>query len=140
VTGTAGAAGTIEVTFALTNTSPSQCVLWGYPGALMLSSTGSALETTVVRGGDLSFLDIEKTTVTVRSEGSAYFNLGYTDVPTGGETSCSKAASLEVTPPNDTEQLVVAVALDACDAGKLSVSPVFGSGSPATSTTAPPNQ
>lgn len=136
--GTIGAAGTIEVTFTITDISPSQCVFWGYPGALLLSSGGAPLETTVVRGGDLSFLNIAVKTVSIPSGGSAYFNLGYTDVPTGGETSCPKAASLEITPPNDTQQLVVQVAIDACDSGKLSVSPVFGANSPATSTTAPP--
>jgi hypothetical protein len=63
--------------------------------------------------------------------------MGYSDVPTGGESTCPTSKSLEITPPNDTEQLVVQVAIQACDGGQLSVSPVFGASSPATSTTAP---
>jgi len=139
VEGTEGAAGTIEVTFRLTNLSPSTCVFWGYPGALMLGKGGAPLTTDVIRGGSLSFLDIPVTTVSVAVGSSAYFNVGYSDVVTGGETSCPTSQSLEITPPNDTQQLVVQVAIDACDGGRLSVSPVFGSSSPATSTTAPPD-
>jgi hypothetical protein len=93
----------------------------------------------VVRGGSLSFLDIAVETVTVPAGESAYFNLGYSDVVTGGESSCPTSSSLEITPPNDTEQLVVQVKIDACDGGRLSVSPVFGAPNPATSTTAPPD-
>jgi hypothetical protein len=137
VEGTEGAAGTVEITFALKNTSPSSCVMWGYPGGLLLGSDGSPITTVVKRGGDLSFLDISVSTVHVPAGGSAYFNLGYSTVPTAGETTCPKSSSFEITPPNDTQQLVVPVAMEACDGGAVSVSPVFGAGSPATSTTAP---
>jgi hypothetical protein len=112
--------------------------MWGYPGALMLSEGGTPIATDVKRGGSLSFLNIAVTTVSIASGGSAYFNLGYSDVPTGGESSCPTSKSLEITPPNDTVQLIVQVAIQACGGGELSVSPVFGSSSPATSTTAPP--
>jgi hypothetical protein len=97
------------------------------------------MTTYVVRGGSLTFLDIPVTTVSVPPEGWAFFNLGYSDVVTGGETSCPTSSSLEITPPNDTQQLVVKVAIDACDGGRLSVSPVFGSSSPYASTIAPPD-
>jgi hypothetical protein len=138
VEGTEGGAGTIEVTFRFTNVSPSSCVFWGYPGALLLASGGSPLNTVVIRGGSLSFLNILVTTVSVASGGSAFFNLGYSDVPTSGETTCPTASSLEITPPNDTEHLIVQASIDACGGGKLSVSPMFGSSGSATSTTAPP--
>jgi Protein of unknown function (DUF4232) len=138
VEGTEGAAGTIEVTFKITNNSGSSCVMWGYPGALMLAADGSPLTTIVKRGGELSFLEATVETVQVASGSSAYFNLGYSDVTSGTETSCPKSSSLEITPPNDTQQLVVQISVDACGGGLLSVSPVFGSSSPATQTTAPP--
>jgi hypothetical protein len=138
VEGTQGAAGTIEVTFRLTNSSPSTCVMWGYPGALMLGQGGTPITTVVKRGGSLSFLNISVTTVSVPAGGSGFFNLGYSDVTTGDESSCPTSKSLEITPPNDTQQLIVPVAIQACDGGLLSVSPVFGASSPATSTTAPP--
>jgi hypothetical protein len=138
VEGTDGAAGTVEVTFRLTNSSPSSCVMWGYPGALLLAADGSPLPTFVKRGGDLSFLGGSVETVQIAAGASAFFNLGYSDVTSGTETSCPKSSSLEITPPNDTQQLVVQISIDACQGGSLSVSPVFGSSSPETQTTAPP--
>lgn len=84
VEGTEGAAGTVEVTFTLSNTSPSACVMWGYPGALLLGAYGSPLTTTVKRGGNLSFLDFPVATIQVAAGSAAYFNLGYSDVASGG--------------------------------------------------------
>jgi len=68
---------------------------------------------------------------------TAYFNVGYSDVPTGSETTCPASAQLEVTPPNDFTQLTVAFQATACNHGTLTVSPVFGAGSSETQTTAP---
>ena len=42
---------------------------------------------------------------------AAYFNLGYSDVPTGTETSCPTSATLEVTPPNSYTSTSVAAQL-----------------------------
>jgi hypothetical protein len=117
------------------------CVLYGYPGALLLGPAPqhNPLPTLVKPGGNLSFLQISVSTVDIAPEASGYFNLGYSDVVSGGETSCPTSSFIEITPPNDTQQLVLPASIDACGGGQLSVSPVFGSGSPATSTTAPPN-
>jgi hypothetical protein len=138
IEGTEGAAGTIEVTFSFTNTSPSTCVLDGYPGAFLLGSRGAPLPTIVKPGGNLSFLDIQPSTVDIAAGASAYFNLGYSDVVADGEMSCPTSSSIEITPPHDTQQLTLAASIEACDGGLLSISPVFGADSPATSTTAPP--
>ncbi len=113
--------------------------MWGYPGELMLAADGSPIETVVKPGGDLSFLEISVETVQIAAGSSAYFNLGYSEVPAGSETTCPKSSSLEITPPNDTQQVVVPISIEACQGGLLSVSPVFGSSSPATATTAPPS-
>ena len=126
------------MTFRLTNTSPSVCALYGYPGALLLGPGRAHLATVVKPGGDLSFLQIPVSTVEIAAGTSAYFNLGYSDVVSGGETSCPTSSFIEITPPNDTEQLTIPASITACGGGLLSVSPVFGPGSPATSTTAPP--
>jgi len=117
------------------------CVLYGYPGALLLGPAPqrNPLPTLVKRGGDLSFLQIPVSTVDIAPGTSGYFNLGYSDVVSGGETSCPTSSFIEITPPNDTQQLVLPASIRACGGGQLSVSPLFGSGSPATSTTAPPN-
>jgi hypothetical protein len=78
------------------------------------------------------------TTVTLSTGQSVYFNIGYSDVPVGNETSCPSSASLEITPPNDTDHLVVAAVLAPCGGGTMVVSPVFASVGPDTQTTAPP--
>ena len=125
VVGSSGAAGTIETTFALTSTSRSTCVLAGYPGLQMLSSTGANLPTVVVRKGSYSFTAQPPTTVTLASGQSADFNVGYSDVPVGSETTCPSSATLEITPPNAFDHLSVTATLAPCAEGTLVVSPVF---------------
>jgi len=137
VLGSQGAAGTIELTIGLRNTTSAPCGLEGYPGGQLYSASGAALPTTVVRGGSHGFDNFPPAPVTIAPGATAYFNLEYSDVPTNN-TSCPAATSLWVTPPDDTDHLTVAVQAEACNNGTLAVSPVFGAGSPATQTTAPP--
>jgi hypothetical protein len=105
-----------------------------------LSASGAPLATqTTVRGGGYSFTNFPAAQVTLAPGATAYFNVGYSDVPTATETTCPSPARLEVTPPNDYSQLTVGFQGDVCDHGTLTVSPVFGAGSPQTQTTAPPS-
>jgi hypothetical protein len=138
VVGSSGAAGTIETTVALKSTASDPCVLGGYPGLQLLAAGGASLPTTVVRKGNYSFTAMAPTTVTVAGGQSVYFNIGYSDVPVGSETSCPTSASLEVTPPNATDQLVLAATLAPCGGGSMTVSPVFAATGANTQTTAPP--
>ena len=139
VVGSSGAAGTIETTVALKSTAPAPCTLGGYPGMQMLSASGSPLPTIVVRKGNYSFTAIPVTTVTVGPGQSAYFNIGYSDVPVGNETTCPTSASVQVTPPNAFNHLVITAALAPCGGGTLAVSPVFLSTGANSQTTAPPS-
>ncbi len=139
VAGSSGAAGTIETTVALKSTGTVPCTLGGYPGLQMLSASGSTLPTQVVRKGSYSFTAMAPTTVTLAPGQSAYFNIGYSDVPVGAETSCPTSSSLEVTPPNAFDHLVMAAALGPCGGGTLVVSPVFLSTGANSQTTAPPS-
>ena len=125
IVGSSGAAGTIETTVGLRSTAATPCILGGYPGLQMLGPGGATLPTNVVRKGNYSFTSMAPTTVTLSSGQSAYFNIGYSDVPVGNETSCPTSASLEVTPPNATDHLVVTATLTPCGGGTLVVSPVF---------------
>jgi len=125
------------MTIRLRNTSSSACVLGGYPGMQLLDANGAQLPTTVVRGGSYPFANLTPTTVTLAPGAVAYFNLGYSDVPSGGETACPKASSMWVTPPNAVDHLTLVTTLAPCSGGTVVVSPVFGPGSPATQTTAP---
>jgi hypothetical protein len=137
VVGSSGAAGTIETTVALKSTAGGPCILGGYPGLQLLGPSGSPLPTKVVRGGTYSFTTIAPTTVTLAPGQSAYFNIGYSDVPVGGQTSCPSSSSLEVTPPNAFDHLVLTVSLSPCGGGTMVVSPVFSATGPGSQTTAP---
>jgi len=138
VAGSEGAAGTLEVTYALRNSSSSSCPMDGFPGAQLLSSSGAELPTRVVRGGSYPFTNLAPSPVVLAPGQTAYFNMGYSDVPTGNETTCPTAAQIEVTPPDAVDHDVVAGQLNVCDNGTLTVSPVFAAGSAGTKTTAPP--
>jgi hypothetical protein len=137
--GSGGAAGTIEVTFSLTNTSAMRCALHGYPGMELLDASGGHLATVMTRGGGLTFENVAVTDVSLAPGQTAYFNLGYGDVPVG-MTSCSVASQVEITPPNDRSFAVVRVPqIDACGGGMLHVSPVFTSTDAAAMTTTAPS-
>ncbi len=137
VLGSQGAAGTIEITISLRNATAASCALEGYPGMALVDGAGNQQQTQVVPGGTLSFDDFPKAPVTLGPGQSAYFNVGYSDVPAGGSGACPTSASLWVTPPDDVTHLVIPAQLTVCDGGKLTTSPVFAQGSPQTQTTAP---
>jgi hypothetical protein len=138
LTGAQGAAGTQELTYALTDSATVTCTTFGYPGMLLLGASGTPLPTTVDRGGDLSFETVQPSTVRLTPGETAYFNVGYTDVTTGG-TSCYEANQVEITPPTNTTHatLPAPASMDVCDNGTLHVSAVFSStDAAATQTTA----
>jgi len=138
VIGSSGAAGTIETTVALKSTGTAQCSLAGYPGLQMVAASGSNLPTQVLRKGNYGFTAMAPVTVILAPGRSAYFNIGYSDVPVGDETSCPTSASVEVTPPNALDHLVVTATLAPCGGGTLTVSPVFLATGDNSQTTAPP--
>lgn len=135
--GTEGAAGTNELTLGFHNTSSATCSLSGYPGLQLLDSAGADIATTTVRGGSYSFTNFVAANVSVGPSATAYFNVGYSDVPTGGESACPTATTLQAIAPNTTTPLTVKGSFNVCNNGTLTVSPVFGPGSPETQTTAP---
>ena len=135
--GSEGAAGTNEVTFSLRNTSGSACLMKGFPGAQLLSSTGAQLPTHVVPGGSYPFTNFAAAQVTLAPGQSAYFNVGYSDVPHAGESTCPTATQVAITPPGASDSDPVTVQFQVCNMGTLTVSPVFVSGGPGSQTTAP---
>jgi hypothetical protein len=137
VLGTEGAAGTNEVTFGLRNTASATCTLFGYPGIQLVGAGGADIATDEVEGGSESFTDFARTNVSVGPAATVYFNIGYSDVTTGTESSCPTTTAVQVIPPNTTTPLTVDGQFNVCNAGTVDVSPVFGAGSPETETTAP---
>ncbi len=138
IVGSSGAAGTIEITVALRSTSATTCVLGGYPGLQLLGAGGVALPTNVIRKGAYGFTAMAPTTVHLATGQSADFNIGYSDVTVGTETSCPTATALEVTPPGAFDHLSIAASLAPCGQGTLVVSPVFPAAQSTTESTAPP--
>ncbi len=139
LSGSEGAAGTFELTFSLRDISTTSCTMDGFPGALLLGSSGAALPTNVVRAGSYSFTNFSSSSVMLPAGGTAYFNLGYSDVTVAGETSCEMATAIQFIPPGATTHVVVSTAMSVCNHGTVTVSPVFGSASPEVQTTAPPH-
>jgi Domain of unknown function (DUF4232) len=138
VTGSSGAAGTIEITVGLRSTAPGVCILGGYPGLELLGPAATALPTTVIRKGAYAFTAMPPATVHLSTGRSAEFNIGYSDVPVGTETACPTSTALEITPPNAVDHLTVAASLAPCGRGTLVVSPVFAADQSTTESTAPP--
>jgi hypothetical protein len=112
----------------MTNTSPSSCSLFGYPGMQLYDSTGSAIPTMVVRGG-VNFAtpaaNAPAAKVTLAPNQSAQFTLHYSDVPVGNESSCPNSSTARVTPPNDMTSATVALSIAPCSGGTVHVSPVY---------------
>jgi len=125
LTGGNGAAGTIESTVVLRNTSASPCQLSGYPVLQMVDGSGSALPTMTVDGGHYSFTSQAPAPVTLATGQAGSFNIGYSDVPTGTETSCPTSAALQITPPGGHDHVTVSASLAPCAGGTLAVSPVL---------------
>lgn len=123
--GFAGAAGTIERTFALRNIGSAPCTLYGYPGLVLLGPGTASLPTQLVEGGGLEFERIAPTTVTLAPGGTGYFNVGYSDVT----PPCSSTSRIAVSVPGLPASSVVRVApsILACGGGTLHVSGFFGS-------------
>ena len=120
-----GAAGTIETTVALRNSSTTTCVLEGYPALQMVDATGADLPTTTVDGGHYSFTSSVPSVVTIAPGQSGSFAIGYSDVPSGSETSCPTSAALQITPPSAHDHLTVPASLAPCSQGTLVVSPIL---------------
>ncbi len=137
VVGSQGAAGTSELTFAFRNTTATPCPMKGYPGAQLVDSSGTELPTHVVSGGSYQFTDFAPAAVTLAAGATAYFNLAYSDVPSGTETTCPTATQIEITPPGAVDHDTLSINATVCSSGTLTVSPVFSSSSPQTQTTAP---
>jgi len=123
-----GAAGTVYASATMTNSSSAKCSLGGYPGMQLLSASGAAIPTDVIRGGG-TFLVAQAnqpaTIVTLAPGQAVAFSFFYGDNPVGKETSCPTSAKVEITPPNDYTYAVVTARITACGGGAIHVSPVY---------------
>jgi hypothetical protein len=123
--GTNGAAGTIAVGFALKNTSSAACHTYGWPGVLLLSSTGAALPTDAVRTSSDMLGTTAPTDIVLAPGQEASFRVIASDFAEGGGASCANATILQVIPPDDTATLKINISggIPAC--GKATLSPLM---------------
>jgi Protein of unknown function (DUF4232) len=96
-----GAAGTIELSFRLQNTSRQRCTIYGFVGMQMLDVAGRRPPTRVVRNGGFLSGQPGPNLVNLPPGDTATFQVLYGDVPVGSET-CVQASRLLVTPPDET--------------------------------------
>jgi hypothetical protein len=129
--GSEGAAGTIVDTFRMTNIGQSACTLYGFVGMRMLDASGRPLATRVVRNGGIFSTQAGPSRFVLQTAGVATFQAAWSDVPHGSEGVCPPAARLEVTPPDEYDQRVVAVgtwSLAPCAGGEIDVTPIRAAG------------
>lgn len=119
-----GAAGTIVDTFQFKNISSASCTMNGFPNVQMLDSHGNLLPTQVQQGGGMLSNEPGPSPFTLQPGKISTFEVAWSDVPVGSETTCPTASSLRVTPPGQSVFLTVNTNIAPCNSGHLNVSPV----------------
>jgi hypothetical protein len=117
-------AGNVFATFNFTNQLGVSCTFFGFPGAGLRDALDNPLPTNVVWDGGPFESNPAPTTVIVPPFGTAQFDVHWGQVPVGGETTCPQAASLAVIPPDEFVPVIVPIAIQACDGGRLDITSV----------------
>jgi hypothetical protein len=124
-----GATGTITGTIVLSESGTASCTLNGYPTMALFTSSGAAIPVTMVDG-----LSVDVSTpansppspVKLAAGSNLEFTYQYSDVPTGGETSCATSSTVSVTPPGNTSATrPFSLSMGPCNSGTIRVSPVY---------------
>jgi hypothetical protein len=113
-------AGTLEVRVVVRNATAHACRLHGYPGLGLADGDGHVIP------GFAVFDRAHGTprTVILTPGRRAAAIIRYTDVPSGGETSCRAARFLIVTPPDTRSSLRVPARIAPCAHGRMLVQPL----------------
>jgi hypothetical protein len=126
---TQGAAGTIIGTVTLALVGTGTCTIDGYPNLTRYNASGSIVTTTLVHGLTVNLSGPPTqppSLVTLTSTQQAEFTFQYSDVVTGGETSCAVSSTLSVTTPGAASASTpVPLSISACHNGTVDVSPVY---------------
>ena len=116
-----GAAGHIHFVIALRNTTATTCTLSGYPSLEMLDGAGNPIPTRVSHR-DVSFPPTPPHRVLLAPRGSASFDVGYSHVPVGSESSCPAASAVLVRVTTDGKGLRLSQSMDPCNRGAIAIS------------------
>lgn len=107
--GQAGA-GNVDQVFGFVNTSKTSCTLTGYPSVAALDAQGTQVaqaEPLLVGIGGVHTGATTPPTVTLKSGQTASAIIQGTEVPRGTATSCPSYPAFLVTPPNETQPVMV---------------------------------
>ena len=131
--GQSGAAGTILGFIQLKNTGGVTCTLYGYIGMGLLDANKHPLPSNIVRGGGMgSEKQLPKTLVTLAPGQVAHVEYSFSDVPSGTATSCPTSTYVQITPPDETDYLLVTEKLGPCQGGEIGIGAVQPGGIPAS--------
>jgi len=131
--GQSGAAGTILGFIQLKNTGGVTCTLYGYIGIGLLDANKHPLPSNIVRGGGMgSEKQLPKTLVTLAPGQVAHVEYSFSDVPSGTATSCPTSTYVQITPPDETDYLLVTEKLGPCQGGEIGIGAVQPGGIPAS--------
>jgi len=122
--GSNGAAGTIELGFALKNSGSTTCHTYGWPGVELLSSNGVGLPTNATRTTTDVLGETPANVLTLKPGEQASFRLIATDFASGGG-SCENARQLQIYAPDDTVTMKVAISGGVPACGRATLSPMM---------------
>jgi Protein of unknown function (DUF4232) len=122
--GSNGAAGTIELGFALKNTGSTTCHTYGWPGVELLSSSGVGLPTNAKRTTTDVQGDTPANVLTLKPGEQASFRLIASDSAAGGG-NCKNATLLQIYAPDDTVTMKVRISGGVPACGKATLSPML---------------
>jgi hypothetical protein len=122
--GSNGAAGTIELGFALTNSGSSTCHTYGWPGVELLSAEDAPLPTDAVRTTSDLLGSTPAALLNLRPGAEASFRIFESDSGAGGG-SCEAATQLQIYAPDDTVTMKVALVGGVPACGKTTLSPMM---------------
>lgn len=126
--GSNGAAGTIELGFALKNTGSTTCHTYGWPGVELVDSHGNALPTSATRTTTDLLGDTPAAVLTLKPGEQASFRLVASDFASGGG-DCPNASALQIYAPDDTVTMKVSISGGVPACGKATLSPMMPGGS-----------
>ena len=122
--GSNGAAGTIELAFALKNTGSTVCHTYGWPGVELLDASGTGLPTNATRTTTDVLGDTPASVLTLQPGEQASFRLIASDFASGGG-DCANAAELQIYAPDDTVTMTVPISGGVPACGKATLSPML---------------
>jgi len=119
----AGANGSANIVYEVTNISKAACSLDGYPTIQLVGVNGANLPTTEQHGGSgvPSTFTVQNVNL-VRRGGQASFYVSFQAIPSNSEPTCTIAPKMKLAVPGSAKTVTVPAEIQACG-GIIQVSP-----------------